>query len=234
MLVQTSKFSVLSVAPQPISPDTIFDTVFDEDLCLEVAADVSLFDRANVTNVNQLCLTYGEIVSIEPIFCLLQSCLRHNMSTTPFENGVFYDLGGGIGKPTIAMALCSKNFRSYHSIEIIEGLHQLSLIALDKFKSLETENAVISSSANVSCHHGSFLDLNVIDWTDGDLVFANSTCYNALLMDEISAIAKNMKPNSFFVSLSHPLAKWANFELVDELRCEMSWGEADLYIQRKL
>lgn len=38
-----------------------------------------------------------------------------------------------------------------------------------------------------TCHQGSFLDY---DWSDGDLVFANSTCFDDELMANMSAVSK--------------------------------------------
>ena len=39
----------------------------------------------------------------------------------------------------------------------------------------------VSQSDDVSLVHGSFLDW---DWSDGDVVFANSTCFDDELMGE--------------------------------------------------
>ena len=37
--------------------------------------------------------------------------------------------------------------------------------------------------------HGDILDMNFKDWRDGDVVFANSTCFDDNLMNKIAALS---------------------------------------------
>jgi hypothetical protein len=54
-------------------------------------------------------------------------------------------------------------------------------------------------------------------------------------MSEIANIAKNMKIGSFFVTFTHILSeKDTGFTLLEELRREMSWGCADIFIHQKV
>ena len=53
---------------------------------------------------------------------------------------------------------------------------------------------------------GDFLDMKVRDSRDGDIVFANSTCYDEELMTKIAEKAIGMKKGSFFISFSKRLA----------------------------
>lgn len=50
---------------------------------------------------------------------------------------------------------------------------------------------------------GSFLDY---DWSDGDLVFANSTCFHDPLMAEMSHKAESLKPGAIFVTFTKGLS----------------------------
>jgi hypothetical protein len=40
----------------------------------------------------------------------------------------------------------------------------------------------------VEVFHGDFLNLSLKDWRDADVVFANSTCFDDVLMSEIAKI----------------------------------------------
>ena len=78
----------------------------------------------------------------------------------------------------------------------------LHIIAREKSNSLETMTRVSINiqydkkySSYVLCWLdcifllGDFLNLDMKDWRDGDVVFANSTCYDDNLMEKISKIA---------------------------------------------
>jgi hypothetical protein len=58
------------------------------------------------------------------------------------------------------------------------------------------------TQTNCQLFLGDFLDLSIKDWTDADIIFANSTCYDDDLMIKIGTTAVKMKKGSFFVSLT--------------------------------
>ena len=54
-------------------------------------------------------------------------------------------------------------------------------------------------------------------------------------MKEISTLAKEMNVGSFFVTFTYILSESeTGFELLQELRREMSWGFADIFIHKKI
>ncbi|CAN0442526.1 unnamed protein product, partial [Discosporangium mesarthrocarpum] len=56
---------------------------------------------------------------------------------------------------------------------------------------------------------GDALDLEVCDWSGGDVVFANSTCFDDSLMRRLASAATAMRKGSFFVSLTKRLpVRW--------------------------
>jgi hypothetical protein len=46
---------------------------------------------------------------------------------------------------------------------------------------------------------GSFLNY---DWTDGDVIFANSTCFDDNLMLSMSKMAEELRPGAIFVTFT--------------------------------
>lgn len=71
-------------------------------------------------------------------------------------------------------------------IEILESLHALSLEALERWEAtyptFQASRGNIcegsdSGSGAIHLQCGSITDLQCVDWTDGDLVFVNSTCF---------------------------------------------------------
>jgi len=82
----------------------------------------------------------------------------------------------------------------------------------------------------VSCLQGSFLDF---DWSDGDVVFANSTCFDDELMSAMGRQAELLRPGSMFITFSKALPSGC-FEVIEKKRYKMSWGPATVFIQRRL
>jgi len=84
----------------------------------------------------------------------------------------------------------------------------------------------------------------VVDWSDADLVLANSTCFDNDLMIKIAAKCSHLKKGSWAFTLtkrlptsepdffSNPaLQQW---ECVLSIKRDMSWGLATVHIHRKI
>lgn len=76
-------------------------------------------------------------------------------------------------------------------------------------------------------------DITKLDWSDADVIFANSTCFDADLMAAIAIVADRMRVGSFCVTFTRqlPSAKWSVLESNVEM---MSWGGATVFIHRKV
>lgn len=79
---------------------------------------------------------------------------------------------------------------------------------------------------------GNFLETKTKDWRDGDIVFANSTCYDDVIMDKLSIMARGMKKGAFFVSISRRLT-CSDFVVLENELHHMSWGDATIFIMQK-
>lgn len=207
MIVKTSKFSTFT-APL-ISPENDFRQIFDDIPFIRISS-------GNYTN--------GEIVSTSELRNLFDLIKMHNGLQ---EDSYFYDLGSGVGKPCIAAALLH-NFKACTGIEITKDLYDVSLSVLEK----ATFQCHIGTFSSISFINASFLDQTT--WSfDGDVIFMNSTCFDRELMESVSKRAKYMKAGSFFITLTYPLNPSCGFEVIEELRLTMNWGEADWLLHRK-
>ena len=56
---------------------------------------------------------------------------------------------------------------------------------------------------------GSILEFN---WFDGDVIFANSTCFDDALMLKMSAMAENLKPGAIFVTFTKGLVSKGTYK----------------------
>lgn len=216
-LTRTSKFAVIN---SPLNGNySAFSEIFSAD-AHQVASLASLNER-NRTDNN---LMYGEIVDLESLKEMFNIIKVEYGGLQDADIAKFYDLGSGAGRPVFAAASLHP-FASCTGIEIISSLHNL---AVEYSSRLSNE---LAAPTHFVC--GSFLDLDTCDWTDGDIVFANSTCYDQTLINEISSLATNMRTGAFFITLSRPLTVSSGFVVVEERRYDMSWGMADYFLHIK-
>lgn len=204
--------------------------IFDA-LALEMP--VSAGKRASTEERNQAknrksTLVYGEI-SFESYAIAIEK-IKNKYGGLQMPGGVFYDLGHGTGKPSLAAALLH-DFDSVNGIEILESLYTLSM----RLRSVWMENIhPLLSAAKRRTEVNFFLgDITVEDWSDATLCFANSTCFDDILMRAIADKADLMARGTFFITFTKRLPSDA-WEVLEYESHQMSWGSATVYIQRKL
>jgi len=191
------------------------------DFPTELAKKVSKAER-DALGIRKASLVYGEIsfVSFGLVF------FSHLQGLIP-DNAVFYDLGSGTGRGIFAANLLHR-FSKLTGIEILEGLHKTSMDVLELYKKTN-QNRDNSKSQEINLIQGDLLDY---DWSDGDLVFANSTCFEESLMKRMGLRGRFLKPGSIFVTLTKQL-KSPYFDVTLSKQYRMSWGIATVHIHRR-
>ncbi|CAN0502711.1 unnamed protein product, partial [Ectocarpus sp. 12 AP-2014] len=71
------------------------------------------------------------------------------------------------------------------------------------------------------------------DWSDGDLVFANSTCFAEDTLLAIARRAELLRPGARVVTFTTAL-KTLWLRVLTKRRYQMSWGPATVFIHQKL
>ena len=199
----------------------VYSDIFS-DTSLEVGKTLSKRERDMKDLNEEKSLIYGEVD--------YSSFYRVLRKINPMAGGTFYDLGSGTGKGVIAARLVC-DFSRCLGIEILEGLHTQGAKIMQRFNSNYQEILSAGQHQMAAVCQGSFLDY---DWSDGDVVFANSTCYDEKLMLEMADMARNLRPGAFFVTFTKGLNIPDAFELIERKRYRMSWGPATVFIQRRL
>ena len=203
----------------------VFNAVY-KDLTLQQAKVLSRNERnTNKELEKTTSLTYGEID-----YSSFYKILRR---LGPCKGKKFIDLGSGTARALVAARLIL-DFKSCKGIEILNSLHHAAEGAVQTFSSLKKSMLACHTKSDVNVYEGSITaaegDLN---WSDGDIVFANSTCFSASLMNEISDLGEQLAPGAIFITFTKPLQS-TKFELLDKSRLKMSWGPATVYVQRRL
>ena len=205
---------------------SLFDEIFI-DCTLSQGKILSREERSS-KNLSYGSLTYGEI-DYQNFYTILR---RINPISS---NAIFYDLGSGTGRAIIAARL-TQDFSKCIGIEILENLHNAAVKVVDKFNS-SFRYMLHQGRNDVDIHHASILDYN---WSNGDVVFANSTCFDSNLMDDISKQALKLKIGAIIITFTKELTidplnqGYPAFEILDKTRYNMSWGPATVFIHRRL
>ena len=176
-------------------------------------------------------LIYGEIefASFSEILGIAMTGLQRKAK--------FVDLGSGIAKAVLWIALVTR-FERIVGIEINERLWRRSQEILDEFHSTLYSSLFLTphkwqSRAHIMLLLGSILHLDSThDWTDADLVFANSTAFSAGLMERITTLSLRMRPGSRFITLAHHL-EHPLWKVVYRDRQVMSWGLTTVWIHER-
>ena len=141
-----------------------------EQCTLERGKTTSKKEREQKGLNSQKSLIYGE-VEFQSFGKVLRKLNLH-------AGGIFYDLGSGTGR-AIFIARFLHDFAQCRGIEILEGLHREACANRYRYET-GPYRKVLGYGSDGDCVfiHGSILD---IDWSDGDVVFANSTCFDGRL-----------------------------------------------------
>jgi len=229
-LLRTSKFAVLS--PDDRLPD--YDKAYMDSfevICGDISFELSQ-RKANISKQFTNNLTYGEI-TCEAIKAIVNhiNIDRSGYDCRPLR--AFYDLGSGSGRAVVAAALCNA-FNSCIGIEISSELHNLALTLSDRWKTFCADK-FLKKYSELNFIQGSFLELSVCDWLDGDVIFINSTCFNKAMMDSLSTLCRGLRLGSYVITLTHTLSDAEGlFKIICEDRLTMSWGMADVFIHKKV
>ena len=126
---------------------------------------------------------YGEITY--PSFATILKHIKPYIK----RDGVFYDLGSGTGRPVFAAALLS-DFSRCRGIELVPELHQEADMHLERYEEKLLANYSLDDyytnqrrRQTIEFIQGDILE---VDWSDGDVVFANSTCFDRELMERLA------------------------------------------------
>lgn len=121
------------------------------------------------------------------------------------------DIGHGTGKGILSGAFMHQ-FERCWGIEILEGLQDVSLRLkavydnyIETVDSAEYEAIFGWPTSSAPAFDPVMGDMFEIEWHGADMIFANSTCYTADMMEIIYSQSLKCKKGSWFVSMSKRL-----------------------------
>ena len=149
-------------------------------------------------------------------------------------SGVFYDLGSGAGKPAVAAATLFE-FAACRGVEYLGGLVRASRDAKAAYEDVGVPllASLGRTGPAVDFYEADVTDLGAHDWSGGDVVFANSTCFDDGMLAAVARRAARLKRGAFFITFTKKLPS-DHFEVRESELHQMSWGGATVFIQQKV
>lgn len=147
--------------------------------------------------------------------------------------GKFYDLGSGTGKVCFAAAILH-NFEVCVGIELLEKLHEMSCQLVNAYNVKALARLPRDMDTNLIMVHGDILNRSsTCDWTNGDVIFANTVFFTDELYEKLTNLALLLKKGAIFICFTKPLPSKDFVVLERELQLQ-SWGSSSLYILQKV
>ena len=234
---KTRKFAVIDTlkvyggSSDISAKNSAYEMIFKDIEYLDAARE-SRAEREAIGRVKDVTLTYGEVRfdGINKAFDVIK-----NDGGLQTHGGSFCDLGSGSGHGCIIAALYQlyHDFESCYGIELVKCLYDMSLCAKRNWEVLYH-----FSHTTIEFYHDTFLDLSMCVWTKCNIIFANSTCFTVSLINQIADLASKatllfivlfnfvaeaMRMGSYFITFTTQLPVESGFQVISELREEMSW-----------
>lgn len=164
---------------------------------------VSMKERETMSSAN-CTLVYGEI-HFKTFAIVLAKIKRKYGALKEGSGGAFVDIGSGSGKAVFA-AMLLHEFEKVIGVEILHGLHRLSLEMLDlwQVKKHALDVSEKTRETEIELLQGDALEF---DWTACMFGFANSTCFTEELMQSIADQAERMPTGAVFVTFTRQLPR---------------------------
>lgn len=158
---------------------------------MEMAVSLSnQFRYAHDWTDSTLCYDEVESISFLKLLCSLKDFdIGFN------ENSVFVDVGCGIGKTLVIVAIMN-TFSRVIGIEICDGLYRKSVEIARSF-TMNYRSPLDQTDIEVLEGDGTF-----IDWSFADLVYIRATSFSVEMMERINKIANNMNSGSVLILIN--------------------------------
>lgn len=182
---------------------------------------VSLEEREKKDLISDTTYTYGEVN--------FYSFVQILELAAPKAGDIFYDLGSGAGK-AVFIAWLVGNFGKVLGVEKLQSLYDLSLTLCDKLRAIPEVEQLKKDPNTIK-----FLNQDILetDFSDGDIIFLQSTCFSGHMWDGIMAKLQKLKPGTRVI-VSTKLLNMGGFELKHQKLFLMSWGLSRVSIYERI
>lgn len=208
-------------------------------------------EREKDEKLEKKSLTYSE-VDIDTLNSLLSMVKKEEDGIGPLykDNGIFLDLGSGVGKACFAAALLHP-FAKVVGIETMQCLNEFATATNAKYQELEIPETI--KKTEVQLIKGNFVDDFAAELQpmapQVTVCLAVATCYGDEEMKAIRSVAEQMPEYSVFITFTQMLPKQianhpkpdqhlkpinGGWKMVYKELKEMAWGSAYCFMWKKM
>ena len=154
--------------------------------------------------------------------------------------GVFYDLGSGLGKACLQAAVCYP-FEAVVGIEVLEGLHTMALELKQRYDDKAPE--ALPPSQRRSEDDGQPIDVPDLEFRRGsfagadlgeaDVAFCHCAAFDKHTLKEAQTALATLRPGAFAITVTHELPERLDFETVDSEILELDGCRTLVFISKK-
>jgi SAM-dependent methyltransferase len=137
------------------------------------------------------------------------------------ENDVIYDLGCGRGR----------------GVFWFNAMYKCRAVGVEIYPVFVTVARRIKKRLGIDGVEFIYANLMDIDYDDATVIYFYGTAFNDEAIASVVDCLKSVKPGTRVVSVSFALTRYTNaplFELEQKIHGRFLWGEADIFIQRRL
>lgn len=160
--------------------------------------------------------TYGEI-EFQPFIALIALI-------NPSKDTVFYDLGSGVGKAVMALAIVF-DWKAYTGFELFKALSESSK---EKITDLKKHAFLCERAFRIEFKQEDFMKAN---FSDATLVFVGMSVFFGERLKALNEHLLQLLPGTLVVSLSK--APLLGFEIIYQTEIKVSWGRVLAVISRR-
>ena len=149
------------------------------------------------------------------------------------KQGIFYDLGCGVGQLVYTAALIG-DFSSVNGVEMITQLLECGERKQRKYNIIKGKMEEFTKDMKklkINWPNENILAYD--DWTEATFILLHWTAMNPSQIKYISQKMDFCDEGTQVISFSQPV-KHPDFEILVQDTCRVSWGEAEFFIQEKM
>jgi SAM-dependent methyltransferase len=178
---------------------------------------ISMNNRKRL-NLDSKELTYGEIT-----FLAFRKILAH---VNPKPGEIFYDLGCGTGKVVVAAALLAP-WKEVFGIEILEDIFNKAMNVKKQYDDYAKNHSLNLPPINLIN-----TDLKAYDFSNADVIYIASTCFDYDFMEEFGTKCTQLKSGSRVITLTKELHN-PDLEKKVSFSVPMTWGDSTVHIYER-
>ena len=177
-------------------------------------------------------LTYGEVMYAPFKVAILDRIAAHG-GLGPHAK-VFMDVGCGTAKPCFVAAL-THPFEVCRGVECLPELHRLANELAEKYVrhvQPQLPEGDLRRFTTFDIAKADAFD-PAYDWSNTDVCFANSTCFNVEMFEGFRNKCRLLKPGSWVACTTSRLGDEEHFDLMETGTLKEDWGCASLFLHRR-